>query len=94
MLKKARIGIYLEDEEMARQIKIAAAKRGTSVSAYCGDAIEERLVKDGERNAASAEAEALRGRGSALTAKMDRLSRKIGPIGIPAAELVREGRRR
>ena len=93
MLKKARIGIYLEDEEVAKQIKIAAAKRGTSVSQYCGDAIEERLVKDGERKAARGD-----GRVSeeklAFLAKVERLRKKIGPTGMPAAELVREGRRR
>ena len=29
-----------------------------------------------------------------LVAKMDRLREKIGPIGVPVAELIREGRRR
>ncbi len=29
-----------------------------------------------------------------LVNRMDRLREKIGPIGVPAAELIREGRRR
>jgi hypothetical protein len=29
-----------------------------------------------------------------LVAQMDRLREKIGPIGVPAGELIREGRRR
>jgi len=29
-----------------------------------------------------------------LVAQMDRLREKIGPIGVPIAELIREGRRR
>jgi len=29
-----------------------------------------------------------------LVAQMDRLRERIGPIGVPVAELIREGRRR
>ena len=86
--KKARLGLYLEDEAIRRQIKIAAAKRGMSTTAYCAQAIRERLVRDGEIS------DKIDGNKKALLARMDRLRRDIGPVGIPAAELVEEGRRR
>ena len=43
MAKKARLGLYLADEEIKRQIKVAAAKRGMTATDYCAQAIEERL---------------------------------------------------
>ncbi len=88
MTKKARLGLYLDDEVMRRQIKIAAAKRGMSTTAYCTEAIKERLVRDGEINQTND------GNRKALLARMDRLRQEIGPIGIPAYELIKEGRRR
>lgn len=43
MAKKARLSLYLEDEELKRQIKVAAAKRGMTVTDYCADAIGRAL---------------------------------------------------
>ena len=88
MTKKARLGLYLEDEAIRRQIKVAAANRGMSTTAYCAQAIKERLLRDGEVTE-----KADRNKKVSL-ARMDRLRRDIGPIGMPAAELVEEGRRR
>jgi hypothetical protein len=85
MVKKTRLGLYLEDEEMKRQVKIAAARRGLSATTYCAQAIEERLRKDGEI-----------GKGNdkkALLSRIDRFREEIGPVGITAAGLVKEGRR-
>jgi len=86
--KKARLGLYLEDEVIRRQIKVAAAKRGMSTTAYCAQAIKERLVRDGEIS------DKADGNRKALLARMDRLRQEIGPAGMPTAELVEEGRRR
>jgi hypothetical protein len=87
--KKARLGLYLEDEEIKRQIKVAAARRGMTATDYCAQAIEERLMKDGERKTRN------EGHGkAAFLSRMDKLRQEIGPIGAPAAELVEEGRRR
>ena len=88
MTKKARLGLYLEDETVRRQIKVAAAKRGMSTTAYCAQAIKERLLRDGEIIDKSD------GNKKALLARMDRLRKDIGSIGMPTAELVEEGRRR
>lgn len=88
MNKKARLGLYLEDEAIRRQIKVAAAKRGLSTTAYCAQAIKERLVKDGEI------IDKTDGNKKALLARMDRLRQDIGPVGMLTAELVEAGRRR
>jgi hypothetical protein len=86
--KKVRLGLYLEDEAIRRQIKVAAAKRGISTTAYCVQAIKECLVRDGEI------IDKTDGNKKALLARIDKLRQDIGPIGKPAAELVEEGRRR
>jgi len=88
MTRKARLGLYLEDEKIKKQIKIAAARRGISVTAYCAGAIKERLRRDGE-DIDEADQEKL-----ALLARMDNLRLEIGPVGLTAAELIEEGRRR
>jgi len=86
--KRARLGLYLEDEVTRRQIKVAAAKRGLSATAYCAQAIKERLVRDGEIS------DKTDGNKEALLVRIDRLRQDIGPVGMSTAELVKEGRRR
>ncbi|MBI2329203.1 MAG: hypothetical protein HYU85_06170 [Chloroflexi bacterium] len=88
MTRKARLGLYLEDEEIKKQIKIAAARRGISTTAYCAGAIRERLQRDGEMGDNTSK-ERL-----ALLSRMDKLRKDIGPVGTTTAELVEEGRRR
>lgn len=88
MTRKARLGLYLEDEEIKKQIKIAAARKGISTTAYCAEAIRERLQKDGEMSD-----KVSRDR-LALLSRMDKFRQEIGPIGTTTAELVAEGRRR
>lgn len=88
MARKARLGLYLEDEGIKKKIKIAAAKRGVSATAYCAEAIKEYLTKDGELNNRE-ERERL-----ALLSRMDKLKKEIGPLRMTAAELIKEGRRR
>lgn len=51
----------------------------------------ENLLKELEETAMKAER---RKADKLLVAQMDRLREKIGPIGVPVAELIREGRRR
>jgi hypothetical protein len=53
-------------------------------------AIVENLLKKLEETAMKAKR---RKADKPLVAQMDRLRKKIGPIGVPVAELVREGRR-
>jgi len=86
--RKARLGLYLEDETMRRQIKVAAARRGMSSTAYCTEAIRDRLVTDGEIAGREPGARKM------LLDRMDNLRQEIGRVGISAAELVAEGRRR
>ncbi len=88
MTRKARLGLYLEDGEIKKQIKIAAAKRGISTTAYCAEAIRERLQRDGEMSD-KVDRDRL-----TLLSRMDKLRQEIGPVGATTAELVEEGRRR
>jgi hypothetical protein len=86
MVKKSRLGLYLEDEEIKTQVKIAAARRGLSVTAYCAQAIEQRLRIDGET---SRDADR-----RVILSRVDRFRKEVGPVGITTAELVEEGRRK
>ena len=89
-----RVNIYLDDADLGRRIKIAAAKRGESVSAYCLRAIRSRLAAD--EAAPSPDRVVREGRPSPYEAadSLDRLRRTVGRIGIPVAELIAEGRER
>jgi len=88
MDRKARLGLYLKDETLKRRIKMAAAKRGMSTTAYCAQAIEERLRREAESTDEAARSRA------AFLARVDKLRKEIGPIKGSAAEIIKEGRRR
>ena len=94
MAKKARLSLYLEDEETKRQIKVAAARRGVAVTDYCAEAIQERLIRDGERSIAESKPGNANKERLEFLSRMDKLRNEIGPIGVPASELVEHGRRR
>jgi hypothetical protein len=82
-----RINIYLDDPTLREQIKIAAAHNGVTISAYCVDAIRQRLLDDG-----MLPTEANTDMQTAAQA-LDRLRHRIGPIGVPVRDLIAEGRR-
>jgi len=42
IVKKARHGLHLEDEEIKKQIRISVARKSISTTAYCAEAIRER----------------------------------------------------
>jgi hypothetical protein len=85
--RQLRLNIYLDEPNLRQAVKIAAAKEGVTLSAYCVRAVRRQLVEEGflpgseERRKEAARA-------------MDRLRRQIGPIGVPVRELIDEGRRR
>jgi hypothetical protein len=85
-VKKSRLGLYLEDEEIKKRVKVAAARRGLSTTAYCAQAIEERLLRDGET---SKDADR-----KIMLSRIDRFRKEVGHMGMTTAELVEEGRRR
>lgn len=87
--KQVRVNIYLDDPEMRREIKIAAANRGVTQSAYCVEAIRQRLER--ERSAETAAGSRQRSRDVAKA--LDQLRAEIGPVGIPVRDLIDEGRR-
>jgi len=45
-----RLNIYVNDPEVRRHVKTAAAKQDVSVSEYCLRAITLQLIKDGEKS--------------------------------------------
>ena len=83
-----RVNIYLDSLELTEAIKIAAVRRGVSISAYCLEAIRARLKQEGLQVGPTEHADP-----RAAAEALDRLWRKTGPVGIPADELIREGRR-
>lgn len=86
MSKKARLGLYLENEDIKKLLKIAAAKRGVSTTTYCAQAIEDRLRRDGETIRDTDR--------KALLSRIDKHRKEIGPLGMTAKELVETGRRK
>lgn len=85
----SRLNIYLDDPELRTKIKIAAARRGVSTSAYCLEAIREKLAREGEQ---TIDDERMKKRQEAAR-RLDALRSSIGRIGTPVSELVAEGRR-
>lgn len=87
MANRTRLGFYLKDEEIKREIKVAAAKCGMTVTAYCAQAIEEHLIRDGEGRAKDVDR-------NNLLSHMDKLRQGIGPVGVSTAELIEEDQQR
>jgi len=83
------VNIYLDDPGLKREIKIAAANRGVTLSAYCVEAIEQRLTREQPESGAEKEVSS-----QSAAEALDRLRDEIGPIGIPVRELIDEGRRK
>ena len=82
-----RLNIYLDDPQLREGVKIAAARRGLTLSAYCVLALRQSLSQDGlmphppETQSAAAQA-------------LDSYRQKLGPLGISVTDLISEGRRR
>ena len=83
--ERARINIYLDSPETRGRIRVAAARRGMSISAYCAEAIRRQLEGETE--------EPDRERMLRAARRMDRNRLRTGRIGIPVSELIREGRK-
>lgn len=87
-----RINIYLDDPELRTRIKIAAAHKGMTISAYCVEAIRKRMEDETfDENATAQKSNTLSPRLAAQA--LDDLRQSIGRIGVPVSELIAEGRR-
>ncbi len=86
MTARPRLNIYLDDPTLREKVKVAAARRHMSISAYVLLALRRQLAEDGLLPAAESPEEA--------ACALDALRERVGPIGIPVAELIAEGRRR
>ena len=93
MDKRARLSLYLPNDDIRRKIKIASAKQGISISDYCVKAIQRQLMDDGELSVREVYASTKEHKAS-LTDRMDKLREEIGPVDIPVTEMIKEGRRR
>ncbi len=85
-MDRPRLNIYLDDPTLQEKIKVAAARRRMSLSAYALMALRRQLAADGLLPSEEGPEEAARA--------LDELRTRVGPIGIPVAELIEEGRRR
>lgn len=84
-----RLNIYLDRAELREAVKIAAARRGVTVSAYCSEAIRSRLLEEGFLPPPEREESRQR-----AASALDTLRAKIGPVGVPVNDLVEQGRYR
>jgi predicted transcriptional regulator len=80
-----KVSIYLSDPELRRRLKIAVARRDTTISGFCEEAIREKLAREESGVAGTAWAAARR---------LDARRSRLGPVKISAADLVKEGRYR
>lgn len=84
-----RLNIYVDRADLREAVKIAAARRGVTLSAYCLEAIRLRLMEEGFLP--RQEPEAIK---QDAARALDSLRTRIGPIGIPVSDLVAQGRQR
>ncbi len=81
-----RLSVYLDDPSLRETVKMAAARRGVSISAYVLQALRDRLSREGLLHDERTAQEAAR--------ILDALRAQVGPIGIPVRDLIDEGRYR
>jgi hypothetical protein len=82
----SRLSVYLDDPSLRETVKIAAARRGVSISAYVLQALRDQLSREGLLHDERTAQEAAR--------VLDALRAQVGPIGIPVRDLIDEGRYR
>lgn len=81
-----KISIYLDDPELRRKLKVAAAQRDTSISAFCEEAIRAKLQKEETDAPLETARQAAR--------RLDERRDMLGSLDAQTWELVNEGRRR
>lgn len=89
-----RLNIYLDDAVLRTRVKVAAASQNVTISAYCLEAIRERLAADGFLPVQKASQPDEARPPAAAARALDRLRHQVGPIGMPVRDLIAEGRRR
>lgn len=87
-IRRYKISIYLENLELRRRLKVAAAKRDVTISAFCEEAIRAKLQKEEISEALDIEV------ARRAASRLDERRNKLGPFDVQTWELVNEGRRR
>jgi len=85
-ITRRKISIYLADPELRRRLKVAAAQRDISISAFCEEAIRAKLQNEEVNAALEAARRAAR--------RLDEKRNKLGSLDVQTWELVKDGRRR
>lgn len=85
-ITRHKISIYLNDPDLRRRLKVAAAQHDISISAFCEEAIRAKLQKEEVPAALEAARQAAR--------RLEEKREKIGVLDVQTWELVKEGRRR
>jgi len=90
----SRPSIYLDDPALRTKIKIAAANRDETLSAYCLGAIRRRLAEDGLLPESESAVGGLADADSRQAAArlLDQLRHEVGTIGVPVHDLITDGR--
>lgn len=81
-----RLSVYLDDPVLREKVKIAAARRGVSISTYVLQALRDRLAWDEVLLEEITPQEAAKA--------LDVIRTQVGPVGVPVRTLVEEGRYR
>lgn len=81
-----RLSVYLDDPVLREKVKIAAARRGVSISTYVLQALRDRLAWDEVLLEEINPQEAAKA--------LDVIRTQVGPVGVPVRTLVEEGRYR
>ncbi|NPV69247.1 MAG: hypothetical protein HPY55_01200 [Firmicutes bacterium] len=83
--RRQKLSIYIDDAELRRRAKVAAARRDMSLSQFCEEAVREKIdLEEGVDRIAGAIRAAQR---------MDERRARIGRLGLSARDLIDEGRR-
>lgn len=81
-----KISIYLDDPELRRRLKVAAAQCDITISAFCEEAIRAKLQIEVINTALEAARRAAH--------RLDEKRNNLGSMDVETWELVKEGRRR
>jgi len=85
-ITRRKISIYLDDPELRRRLKVAAAQHDISISAFCEEAIRAKLQ--------NVEVNAVLKAARRAARRLDEKRNKLGSLDIQTWELVKDGRRR
>lgn len=80
-----KVSIYIDKPELFQRLKITAVQQNKTISAFCQEAIEEKLAKvENDFNQLAFQA----------ARRLDARRQRLGTLDLSTSELVKEGRYR